>query len=85
MGYLDHRTLTIFCTRMADGFGLVDFIVGGESQDHFHYTRRSNKQARISDRGAKVALWWECELKVVRCGGSRLSRSGNRARIGTNF
>ena len=65
--------------------GLADFIIGGRFRDHFHCTRRSTKQARISDRGAKVALQWECELRVIRCGGSRLSRGGNRARLGTNL
>ena len=86
MGYLERRILAIFARGWQMGLvRLADSIIGGRFRNHFHCTRRSNKQARISDRGAKVALQWECELGVVRCGGSRLSRGGNSARLGTNF
>ena len=66
MYYLEPRTLMIFVCRWQMGLvGLADLIIGGRFGDHFHSTRRSTKQARISNRGTKVALQWECELRVV--------------------
>ena len=57
MGYLERRILTIFARGWQMGLvGLVDLIIGGRFRDHFHCTRRSTKQARISDTGAEVAL-----------------------------
>ena len=86
MGYLERQTLTILARGWQMGLvGSVDFIIGGRFRDHFLGTRRSTEQARIRDTGAKVALQWECKLRVVWCGGSRLSRGGNKARLGTNF
>ena len=58
VGYLEHRTLTIFAFRWQMGLvGFADFIIGGRFRDHFHCTKQSTKQAQISDTGANVALW----------------------------